>query len=54
MEVFVILVFNKETYPSTTEYVTVKATREEAEDYVNKHKKEYGWLQELYFESVKL
>jgi hypothetical protein len=43
-------VFNRESYQSTTEYVTIFSTKEKADKYVAKHKKDYSKLQELYYE----
>lgn len=50
MEVFVVLLFNRENHPSTTEYLDVFGTRKLAEMYIDSHKHRYTKLQELYVE----
>lgn len=47
--VYMVFVFDRNNYPSTTEFVDVFSTKDKAKKYVTKHEKEYGSLQELYF-----
>lgn len=51
MKVYIVFVFDRNNYPSTTEYVDVFSTEKKAKDYVDLHKKEYNSLQELYYEA---
>lgn len=50
MEVYIVFVFDRNNYPSTTEYVDIFSTENKAKKYVEEHKKEYNYLQELYYE----
>ena len=50
MSVYIIFLFDRDNYPSTTEYIAVFTTKEKAEKYVKENSKNYGSRQELYFE----
>ena len=47
--VYVVLEFDRTDYPSTTKYITVFRTEDEAQAYVEEYKKEYNRLSELYY-----
>jgi hypothetical protein len=48
VSVYLVFIFNRENYPSTTEYQSIFGTRQEAEKYIKKNK--VGGLQEIYIE----
>lgn len=50
MKVYIVFLFDRDNYPSTTEYIAVFSTADKAKKYVESHKKDYGKRQELYFE----
>lgn len=52
MKVYIVCVFDRSNYPSTTELITIFSTEEKAKKYVESHKKYYSTLQELYFEET--
>ena len=51
MTVYIVFLFNRENYPSTTEYITVFSSEEKAKKYISKNSKNYSKLQELYYEA---
>ena len=50
MKVYIVFLFDRDNYPSTTEYITIFSTKEKAEKYVKQNSKNYSKRQELYFE----
>lgn len=52
MTIYVVLLFNKENYPSTTEYKAIFKTRKEASRYIYYMNEDLTSFQELYIKEV--
>ena len=50
MYVYIVFLFDRDNYPSTTEFIAIFSTEEKAKSYVDKNSKNYSKRQELYFE----
>ena len=50
MKVDIVFLFDRNNYPSTTEYIDIFLTEVKAKEYVESHKKNYYKFQELYYE----